>query len=247
LILGALILAQAAISTTITWNTITLGAPAASVRARLGDPLRVLLFDNPSQRIARYWLPGSDSTYALVIEERGYIKGLEAFTNAPPTEIVDNVPPDPLGVRLGETLDSVKLKAPMLHQSTADDGTLQLVGRVSTTAGALYEFKNNRVSSFHWGITIPRDGSAGPPLADPAGNSMATAILNMQRNETDGVAWEYRYLAFHPCSDDARWRLKQQGLMNQGGRAYDVLDVVCPATKQERDFYFDITSFYGEL
>jgi hypothetical protein len=80
----ALLLAQAAISSpaSITWDNITLGAPASSIRALFGDPLRVVLFDNPPERIARYSFPGSDSTYVLVMEERGYVKGVEIFTDA---------------------------------------------------------------------------------------------------------------------------------------------------------------------
>ena len=79
------------------------------------------------------------------------------------------------------------------------------------------------------------------------GDSFATAILDMQENEDAGVAWEYRFLAFHPCAENTRWQLKNQALTKNGGRAYDLLHVVCPATKAERDFYFDITSFYGKL
>jgi hypothetical protein len=82
-----------------------------------------------------------------------------------------------------------------------------------------YGFKNGRVTAILWSTSVLHDGADGPPLADPAGDSISTAILNMQTNEIDGVAWEYRYLAFHPCGNDGRWRLKQQALMNKEGRA----------------------------
>ena len=65
MIFGAILLAQAVAPTpaSLDWNGITLGAPAAAIRAVYGDPLRVVLFNNGARRIARYSLPGSDSTY----------------------------------------------------------------------------------------------------------------------------------------------------------------------------------------
>jgi len=69
----------------------------------------------------------------------------------------------------------------------------------------------------------------------------------MMRNETDDVAWEYRYLAFHPCDKDTRWRLIHQSVVKQGEHAYDRLHVVCPTTKAERDFYFDNIAYFGKL
>jgi hypothetical protein len=215
MIVTTLLLAQAAIASpaSVTWDSITLGAPASSIRARFGDPLRVVVFDKPPQHVARYSFPGSDSTYVLVMEERGY----------------------------------VKVNAPMLHASVDEDGAPQLAGQVSATTRVRYGFKNGRVPAILWSTSVLHDGADGPPLADPAGDSISTAILNMQTNEIDGVAWEYRYLAFHPCGNDGRWRLKQQALMNKEGRAYDLLHVVCPPTKVERNFFFDVTNFFGKL
>jgi hypothetical protein len=73
--------------------------------------------------------------------------------------------------------------------------------------------------------------------------------VDLQQNESDGVAWEYRFLAFHPCADadHGRWQLKNQALLHANGRAYDRLHVVCPPTKAERDFYFDISSYFGKM
>lgn len=248
MIIAALLVAQAVAPApaTLTWNNITLAAPASTLRPVFGDPLRVVLFDNGARRIARYWLPGSTSTYALVIEERGYIIGLEAFTNVPPTGPIETVPPDFLGVRLGETLEDVRSKAPQLHSSTDDDGTPMLIGRVSETLGAGYSFQNGRAAIIHWSTKIRHGDSELPPLADPSGEDYSSAVLDMQKNETDGVSWEYRYLGFHPCADSTPWQLRKQALVQHDGRSYDVLHVACPPTKSERDFYFDITSYFGK-
>ncbi|MGB8150658.1 MAG: hypothetical protein WCE97_05630 [Candidatus Cybelea sp.] len=53
----------------VVWRGVTLGAPAAGLRPLLGDPLRIVPFKNGARRIARYWIPGANSTYFLVTEE----------------------------------------------------------------------------------------------------------------------------------------------------------------------------------
>jgi hypothetical protein len=205
-----------------------------------------MLFDNDTRRVARYWLAGAKSTYVLVVEERGYVVGFDAFTDSAPAGVVGNVPPDPFGVRLGETFESVKAEHPGFNGDVDDDGNPFLVGRVSSTTGVEYSFQGNRVRRFQWETSNPT-GKALAPLTAANGDSLSSAILDMQQNERDGVAWEYRYLALHPCTESARWQVAKQSLLHEGSRAYDRLQVVCPPTKTERDFYFDITSYFGKL
>jgi len=247
--LAAILLAQAVAATPspVVWNNITLGVPAATLRPLLGDPLRVLVFDNGNQRIARYWLPGNASTYVLVIEGRGYIKAFHAFTEAVPSAVIESVTPDPLGIRLGESYDDVKSKAPQLSSGVEPDGSSSLMARVSSAFGVVYSFQTKRVHSFHWSTANGNQQPQLPPLSDPSGDSTATAILDVQKDEASGVDWEYRYLSFNPCADNARWQLKNQSLVHEGTREYDRLHVVCAPTKAERDFYFDITSYFGKL
>ena len=83
-------------------------------------------------------------------------------------------------------------------------------------------------------------------MSAPAGDSLFAAILDKQANESDGVAWEYRYLAFHPCSGDTRWQLQNQSVMHAAGRAYDRLQVTARRRTPQRDFYFDITGYFGK-
>jgi hypothetical protein len=229
----------------MTWHGVTLGAPASALRAQIGDPLRVVPVNG--RRVARYWLPGANSTYLLVVEGNGYVSAFEAFTDAAPTAVLDNVAPDPSGVRLGDTLENVKSAHPDAHSAIDQDGRPTLLVRISDAVGAEYIFENGRLRSFQWTIAASGSPPALPPIAAPTGDSLFAAILDKQANETDGVAWEYRYLAFHPCSGDTRWQIKSQTLMHAGGRAYDRIEVVCPATNAERDFYFDITSYFGKL
>jgi hypothetical protein len=230
---------------TLTWHGVRLGAPASTLRPLLGDPLRIVPVNGA--RVARYWLPGATSTYLLVVEDGGYISRFEAFTDIAPTAVLDNVEPDPSGVRLGDTLEAVKSAHPDYHSAIDQDERPLLTVRISSTTNADYVFQDGRLRSFQWSTTAHAAQLALPPLAAPTGDSLFAAILDKQGNETDGVAWEYRYLAFHPCSGDMRWQLKNQSLMHAAGRAYDRLHVVCPATNGERDFYFDITSYFGKL
>jgi|HubBroStandDraft_4_1064222.scaffolds.fasta_scaffold00020_4 hypothetical protein len=226
------------------WHDVTLGAPASTLRASLGDPLRIVSISD--RRVARYWLVGSNSTYLLVVEQNGYVADFEAFTDAAPSGILDNVAPDPSGVRLGDTMGSVKSKHLGFHQDVDEDGRTFIVGRISSTVGASYTFQNGRLRSFFWRATPSDSNPALARLTAPAGDSVSSAILDVQRNDSDGVAWEYRYLTFHPCADNSRWQLKNQSLLHDGAHAYDRLHVVCPATNAERDFYFDISSYFGK-
>ncbi|HEY6326871.1 MAG TPA: hypothetical protein VIW73_10215 [Candidatus Cybelea sp.] len=229
----------------LAWHGITLGAPASTLRPLLGDPLRIVPVNG--RRVARYWLPGAGSTYVLVVEDGGYISSFEAFSDVAPTAVLDNVAPDPSGVRLGDTLEAVKSAHPDYHSAIDPDDRPLLAVRISPTTNVGYTFDNGRLRSFQWTTTAHAAQPALPPLAAPTGDSLFAAILDKQADETDGVAWEYRYLAFHPCSGDTRWQLKTQSLMHEAGHAYDRLHVICPATNAERDFYFDITSFFGKL
>ncbi|MGC1379937.1 MAG: hypothetical protein WA814_02795 [Candidatus Baltobacteraceae bacterium] len=234
----------------VTWNGITLGAPAAALRASLGDPLRVVVFNDGKRRIGRYAIPGSSSAFFLVTEERGYVIGFAAFVSfegvAAPTGPVAGVPPDPSGAQIGATFDSVKAAHPGFHAETDQDNNPILVGRISPQVGAAYTFVDNRLRMLQWDTQAPENLPELAPLSDPEGTSVATAILDAQKNESDGVAWEYRYLAFHPCAENARWIMQNQSLVNDNGHAYDRLHVVCSTTKAERDFFFDIGSYFGK-
>jgi hypothetical protein len=205
----------------------------------LGDPLRIVSFENDTRRIARYWLAGSNSTYVLVIEERGYVTSFDAFTDAVPRAEIASVPADPFGVRLGETYAAVKATPRDLLGDVDEDGVSFLVGKASSTIGVEYTFADGRLHSFQWVAPIPSDKPALAPLAESSGDAPASAILDLQPDERDGAAWEYQYLTFHPCGGTARWRLEQQKIVNENGRTYDRLHVVCPATSVQRDFYFD--------
>ena len=77
------------------------------------------------------------------------------------------------------------------------------------------------------------------------GTSFDDAIVIVADNERTGVDAEYAYLRAHPC-DGGAWKLSKQALVRNGGKPYDVLSVTCGGGAPKRDFYFDISSFFGK-
>jgi hypothetical protein len=242
----------AAADAPITWLGVTLGAPVASLRESKGDPMVVTRYPDVTiaagqspppgtapQRKARYWLGGT--IFLIVTEQRGHVVGLDAYAPDAPDSPVASVAADPLGARLGQTIqqpDGQPIK------SRAID--------VKGPAGVRvrYELENGRINSIQWDLTpeaiaaLPGDDL--PPIAEALGDAFRTAILDAQPNETTGARWEYIYLALHKCDGDTRWKSKGQSLGSNGGRTYDILHAVCPTTKAERDFFFDITPYFGK-
>ena len=60
----------------------------------------------------------------------------------------------------------------------------------------------------------------------------------------DDVDTEYRYVAKQRCSCGGALAHNGQGLFQKQGKSYDVLHTVCKGCGEERDFTFDISSFY---
>jgi hypothetical protein len=229
------------VSGTTTWNGLTIGAPSAALRTVIGDPLQ--LDGGGSLRSARYLIPGTNSSYFMVIERSGRIDGFAAFTV--PDGSLEAAPPDPSGVHIGDSLESVKVKHPDFQLKRDDDGNAVLVGMANGNRIS-YQITNGTVTNFIWTDPIDHGLPALTGIADPSGDSFANAILDVQSGESEGVSWEYRYLTAHRCAADDRWKLQQQSLLQHEGRAYDRLHVICPSTKTERDFYFDITPYFGK-
>ena len=87
-----------------------------------------------------------------------------------------------------------------------------------------------------------------PPLySGGSGETMEDAIVINARNTPAGVAAEYRYVSDRYGRLDADWTLVLQALqMPEDGRVYDVLRARLK-NGEVKEFYFDITSFYGSF
>jgi len=230
----------------LTFAGLTLGMPAGDLRPSFGDPLRILTFQDGGRRAARYLSPDS-SGLIVVIEERGYVQGVGIFAVTKGGDPSKIFPADPNGVVLGDTIQTVESRRLDARKQTDDKGAVTIVGKLSPEAGYSYEFKDGKVASIYWGVPVPKGAPDLPALTEPDGGSPAGAITIVQNSEMTGVQWEYRFLAFHPCDGDTGWKLQQQSIVRDGTRSFDRLHVICPTTKAERDYYFDITSYFGKL
>lgn len=238
----------------MTWLGVTMGEPAAGLKARLGDPVLITKFPDdlvasggtalpgmPDERKARYLIPGTDFGFLVVTERNGYVAGLQAFHDG--KSGLDRVSADPNGVTLGMTEADVLKHAPGAVRRGDD---LRVAGD-GDGAFTQYTLKDGVVRNIIWNGPLHPDGTPLPPLTAPDGLSTATAIDDGMTDERAGVRWEYLYLFLHPCAPDTRWKRTTQGLSTNGGRRYDVLHVTCPQGGAERDFVFDITRFYGKF
>jgi hypothetical protein len=231
-----------AMTPNVTWNNITLGAPSAQLRTVWGDPLAVT--NDGGVALARYWLPGTQASYVFVLDRGGQIVGFATFRE--PDGEAENIPPDPSNVKVRDTFESAKAKHPEFELKQDDSGSQTLEGSVDHVRVS-YRIVADRVTAISWIRLSGLSSQAVPGIGNPAGDSFDDAILDVQANEMNGTAWEYRYLAFHPCADNSRWKLAKQSLAQKAGKSYDILHVVCPATNAQRDFYFDITPYFGKL
>gem|GEM_PF-5953469 len=90
------------------------------------------------------------------------------------------------GVRLGATEADVRRVHPDLRR-TAVSAQETFYSPIGDSYVAAYLMDGGRVSAIIW-FTLPeKDLSAdnGPPLSEPAGDSPETAILDVQKNETE--------------------------------------------------------------
>lgn len=74
------------------------------------------------------------------------------------------------------------------------------------------------------------------------GSSVKTAVVVGAKDEISGMRAERQWLREHfPGAG-----LGTQALLNEGGRMYDRFQLVLPSG-EKRDFYFDITSYFGKI
>lgn len=78
------------------------------------------------------------------------------------------------------------------------------------------------------------------------GSSMEQAIVITATSSIIGVPEEYNYIELTCGQRDVDYTIKGQTLYEQNDRQYDVISVK-QKDGSKRDFWFDITSFYGEF
>ena len=235
------------------WLGVTLEMPAAALRGILGDPMRVTALDDGQattsgkpERKARYAISVRPLLFAIVTERHGAVVGIEGFSPAALTAEVPAVT-DPRGVALGATESAVLKAHPDAQRMSSTLGPV-LVATISARYLASYAFEGGRVNAIDWFARGNTDPSGdGPPLAEPAGDSAATAVLIVAKNEDDGIDRETMWMRFHPCDGNTAWLKKKVQTTNAAGRVYDEIGYSCPSNGATRTVFFDITAFFGKM
>lgn len=91
--------------------------------------------------------------------------------------------------------------------------------------------------------------ASGPAAASPAvihfaggdGSTPQKAVQILGATESTGIKAEYQWLDAHYPG----WKGRDQSLLNQDKRIYDVMDFVMP-DGSKRTVYFDITDYFGK-
>lgn len=222
------------------WFGLAFGAAAITCRTVLGDPLSVER--TAGGREARYWLPPSVATSLIVTERGGAIVGLAAQTEVTPSGPLLGVEADPLGISLGMTPAEVVARRPGARPDGDGDLRVALAGGLSVD----YRFAAGRLVADVWSLAR---GADAPRLADalelfePAADGPTTAVLVLQASRREGALFERLYAERHRCAAGTSWRLGSGVGFADGGRRYERVPAVCPATGATRTFTFDVTAF----
>ncbi len=62
----------------------------------------------------------------------------------------------------------------------------------------------------------------------------------------NSIAEEYDLIAAEGCPCGASFQVVRQSLLQRSGRPYDLLEATCPQCRRQRQFLFDIGSFFGQ-
>jgi hypothetical protein len=239
------------------WLGVTLEMRAAGLRDILGDPVRVTKLPDElpagqtptggaPERKARYIISVRPLLFAIVTERHGAVVGIEGYS---PVALAAEVPvvTDPSGVALGATEEAVLKAHPDAQRMSSTLGPV-LVATISARYLASYAFEGKRLNAIDWFARASTDPPGdGPPLVAPAGDSTATAVLILAKNENDGIDRETVWMRFHPCDGTTAWLKRQVATSNAAGRVYDQITYLCPSNNATRTVFFDITSFFGKM
>jgi hypothetical protein len=232
---------------------VTLGQTAAQLVAERGDPLgdreqsgeSVYLYLTPDGNLEQFIHIKAGRVLAVAVSAT---PPQEASPTPPPTTAV----PSALGVTLGDPAAALAAirKDRLVRTDQTPDGPSSIY---SDNHGLFYGFLvvNGKVAQITAQMSNNWMAFLGPSSARPAihdGASLADAIVIKATNEEAGVRAEYAYLALHACdaSGAGKWIAPQQSLVSSGGKNYDKVSARCSVNNFTRDFYFDVSSFFGK-
>ena len=186
-------------------------------------------------------------TFYMYVTDRNAFEYLSVFidhNNVVEVHATRNTPGSGSAAALGVTLGAPE-------GTLASLATPDAQGLHPGADGLLYGFDAKDGIVHRISAGLPRNVQTALPPSPPAvphgGTSFADAIVIGATNELLGVDAEYAYLDLNPCPGGGRWKLSLQALVNQSGKPYDRLDVICTTGGAKRSFYFDISRYFGKM
>lgn len=225
--------------TAAAWLGLSLGESSRDVRASLGKPVDIE--STSAGDLWRYDYDNHNVGLELLFDE-GALVNIAARVKPSKRSSLS----DPFGGALGMSPSSLA-SARGTPIATYDDGASVAYG---STDGVrwFYSFDSGSLSAIEESKPLPPTPPPAQVIADAShdGSSVARALIVTATNDADAVDTEYTFLRGLSCGTSGTWQLTTQRLIEQAGKYYDQLHVVCSDTKTERDFYFDITAGYGK-
>ncbi len=223
-----------------------IGAPATLLLESLGEPVVRRRNDAGGNEYV-YIAPGNALEFVEV--QGGNVTSVE-LGDAPWDDPLSGPPIVALGVSLRDRATKLTAIASDRLVGRAQSGNATL-GTFHGYDGLDYTFTEQRGEITRIAARLPIIVEQTlPPGTEPilhGGSSFADAIVLKSSLESLGVRAEYAYLSAHPCGAKGCWHKAVQAMVTRNDVAYDVLSAVCTQGSARRDFYFDITGYFGKF
>lgn len=105
----------------------------------------------------------------------------------------------------------------------------------------------NNSSSLTDKFNQPQDLSKIIYAGDDGSTFENRIIIKNAKNEFDGVASEYAFIAKKHGQKNVEWKTIMQSSTSQSGRKLDIIEIQITPKNETKLYYFDITEFYGKF
>jgi hypothetical protein len=225
-----------AVSTTGTFEGVAIGAPMASLRASLGDPIKI---ERTGETVIWRYLTHGGATFLDIIVKNNVVQSLTLLNRFNDLKYVD-----PNGIAFGETPDQVraKLGSTTREATNSDDGSLDL-WYTSLPYAWVYEFRANSLSFIQL-VASPKflaTFSAGSPATGGDGTSLDRAIWIRPSHLLFTSTWIGIFLDKTTCGTNGHWVQTASRFQaeSQNPLAYTIVSASCSDGNAKRDFYFN--------
>jgi hypothetical protein len=224
------------LSLTGTFEGVAIGAPIASLRASLGDPIKI---ERTGETVIWRYLTHGGGTYLDIIVKNNVVQSLTLLNRFNSLKYVD-----PNGIAFGERPDQVraKLGSTAREATNSDDGSLDL-WYTSLPYAWVYEFRANALSFIQLvaSPTFLATFSAGPAATGGDGTSLEQAIWIRPSHVFFTSTWIGVFLAKTTCGTNGHWIQTASRFQadSQNPLAYTIVSASCSDGNAKRDFYFN--------